>query len=68
MLQLSTFDNILLPFLITLHRPLLNATTLQLEELAENEIPPYSMVSHAWGNAGDEVLFQYIEIAARAEQ
>jgi hypothetical protein len=34
---------------------LLNSTTLQLEDFASNEIPPYAILSHTWGRG--EVLF-----------
>jgi hypothetical protein len=38
---------------------LLNATTRQLEEfVAEEEIPPYAILSHTWGKAADEVKLQ----------
>jgi hypothetical protein len=47
---------------------LLNATTIQLEEFAENEIPPYAILSHTWGKTGDEVSFQDIQDRARAEK
>jgi hypothetical protein len=34
---------------------LLNSTTLQLEDSASNEIPPYAILSHTWGRG--EVMF-----------
>jgi hypothetical protein len=38
---------------------LLNAITRQLEEfVAEEEIPPYAILSHTWGKAADEVKLQ----------
>jgi len=38
---------------------LLNATTRRLEEfVAEEEIPPYAILSHTWGKAADEVKLQ----------
>jgi len=38
---------------------LLNATTRQLKEfVAEEEIPPYAILSQTWGKAEDEVKLQ----------
>lgn len=38
---------------------LLHTTTLKLTEFAENQIPPYAILSHTWGK--EEVLFQDVE-------
>lgn len=37
---------------------LLDATTNQLEDFVENEIPPYAKLSHTWGTTSDEVSFR----------
>ncbi|KAE8442823.1 hypothetical protein EG329_002795 [Mollisiaceae sp. DMI_Dod_QoI] len=40
---------------------LLDATTIRLQEFAEDKIPPYAILSHTWGN--DEVSFQDMDRA-----
>lgn len=37
---------------------LLNVLTLELKNFHENQIPPYIILSHTWGDDGDEVTLQ----------
>jgi hypothetical protein len=37
---------------------LLNATTLELEEVFGTDVPKYAILSHTWGPAAEEVTLQ----------
>jgi Heterokaryon incompatibility protein (HET) len=39
---------------------LLNVKTLRLEEFFGDDVPPYAILSHTWGNANEEVSYQDI--------
>ncbi|KUJ18685.1 HET-domain-containing protein [Mollisia scopiformis] len=45
---------------------LLHASTISLEEISENKIPPYAILSHTWEN--DEVSFQDMEGGSPTEK
>jgi Heterokaryon incompatibility protein (HET) len=45
---------------------LLRSTTLQIEEFVENEVPPYAILSHTWGE--NEVLFKDIQSLTDAQR
>jgi len=48
---------------------LINTRTLELVEFfAEEEIPPYAILSHTWGSTKDEVSFQGWQTLAREEK
>ncbi|KAF1970942.1 hypothetical protein BU23DRAFT_590811 [Bimuria novae-zelandiae CBS 107.79] len=40
---------------------LINVETLKLEEFFDDKIPPYAILSHTWGDPGEEVTFSDIE-------
>ncbi|KAH7123223.1 heterokaryon incompatibility protein-domain-containing protein, partial [Dactylonectria estremocensis] len=46
---------------------LINIETLMLEEYFGNDIPPYAILSHTWGNDDEEITFRDIE-AGRVEK
>jgi hypothetical protein len=37
---------------------LLNAITFELKDFPRDETPPYAILSHTWGAAAEEVIFQ----------
>ncbi|KAI1112920.1 hypothetical protein F5Y14DRAFT_463023 [Nemania sp. NC0429] len=40
---------------------LINAKTFKFEEFLDHEIPPYAILSHTWGNIGEELLFRDVQ-------
>ena len=47
---------------------LLNARTFELEYFPEESVPPYVILSHTWGPASEEVIYQDFENLKKAKQ